>query len=318
MITNRIENDAVYDQDICYAWNYLIISGKYTSLNKTISTKLLQLFNSLLSTISEELISMQIDIRSSVDLCRVHITLCLLSNKRIIKPKRALTYLGKIESILLERQGLYGGWRNISETAEIVGMLLDGYEYRTKFSDNIEIVNTLILKGVESIYSQFDADKSLWGNDIAATAKAMYAISKYDEIYDFTINDFFADFKKNTDTVIKAVNETGIDKLGHFYKEIVDLEKQNESQLKDIKLIQKGKKRLARRFTILGIIFTLIVILLFITGYIVVSLFLDNRILFDSITGNHKQLIFGGIVSSIVSIIMIASLRLIKTGFRRK
>ncbi len=173
MLVTRIVDGSVFDQDVCYAWIYLVNCGQYLTLLDSVKERLKQLLNALLTTVSEELLSMHIDARPSTDLARIHLTLCLLASRGIVSPKRAKTYVDKIESILIERQDVDGNWRNISETAEIASMILDGYSDRMCVSKDLLILDNLISRSVEAIYSQFGPQTNLWGDDIAATAKSI-------------------------------------------------------------------------------------------------------------------------------------------------
>jgi hypothetical protein len=317
MILSRIEKDAVYGQDICYAWIYMIRCDKYESLSEIVKKKLKEMLDRLLATISEEILSMRIDGRSSVDLCRLHLTLCTLAKYGIIPPPRVVTYVKQIESVLSERQDTYGNWRNVSETAEISAMLLDSHEDRMAIPVSMESMDNMISKGIESLDSQFNPASNLWGEDIAATAKAMYAMTKYDMIFDFTINDFFAKWRSSPNFIMSLSDEVNYDKIGDFYNKIQGLERDNTTLQRECGLIRAGQRRLGRRLGIIGLALTITVAILFVTGYTTIELYINHKTIFDTITGNRWQLVIGAIISSLLSAIFVAAARIIRTGSSR-
>lgn len=255
-ILAKIEVGAVFDQDICYCLLYFLKNNRYDSLNNETKAQLMQLLTQLLVTVTEEILSLRIKNRSSVDLCRIYQTLCFLTIYKTFKLEKTATYLEEMESILKERQDIYGNWKNITETAEITAMLLEVYELRSKINISMDTINILIPKGIEMLHSQFNSKANMWSNDLSATAKAMYAIGLYDKNFNFAINDFFWDLKNNQETRIDVIDETKIDRIGNFYKTIDGLEKERDLLSKQIIadeksiLVEKNKSSKARTLSL--------------------------------------------------------------------
>lgn len=268
-LLNRINTNAVFDQDICYCLLYFFKHNLYDSLDSTIQQKLINSLHQLIAEIVRETWSSNIENRSSIDLVRIYQILCMCPEQVSINNKES--DIEKIEKILKDRQDNYGNWKNINETAEIAGMLLEVYDYRIEINKGTDILNILIAKSIEILYCQFDTKTSMWANDLNTTAKAMYAIGLYDERFNFSINDFFGDLN-NREIKDFSSGHIGIEGINNLYREINQSQK-NEKSLK--KEIIKGKKTLSRIRNLSLWILGLFLSLLFITISLFVILFVD-------------------------------------------
>ena len=306
----KIESESVFDQDICYVLLYLFKSNKYDVLDRDKKFKLTQLFSQLLTRIIEELMSMRIESRSSIDLCRVYQTLCMSTKHNIFPKEKTNTYLNKIETILNERQDVYGNWKNISETAEIAVMLLETYNIRSNIDLSMEIANTLITKGIRNLYSQYNQQTSMWSNDINSTAKAMYAIGIYDNIFNYAINDFFSELKNHQNMKVELTEDTNIYKVGEFYQTIDTLEQKNEELNKKIitdeNSISSLKKKLSNTKYISFALFAVIISLLFIVILIIAILYINHNEIFLMIVGDWKSHFIEGFIGFAISAILTA------------
>jgi hypothetical protein len=194
-LTERLRAGAVPDHDVCYCLTYFSKSGRLALLDAATIATLNNLFTQLLASVSEELLSDRIAYRSSVELARIHQALCIIPESQTFTHARILVYLQKIEAALVARQDPFGNLANVSETAEVTSILLEGYDARTRIDPNTSTVAQVLTGGIQALYSHFDPHTYAWGDDLNATAKAMYAIGAYDRRFNFAINDFFADLR---------------------------------------------------------------------------------------------------------------------------
>ena len=144
----------------------------------------------------------------------------------------------------------------------------------------------------------------------------MYAIAKYDAIYNFSINDFFSDFRNSPESSVSVSDELSLDHIDQFYDSIATLELSNAQLEKTSRRADISRRRLCRRLTLIGVFLTISVAALFGTGYIATATYLGHRVVFDAVTGDWKQIVFGAIISTLVSAGMVAASRLIRTGSR--
>lgn len=280
-LMERISAGAVFDQDICYCLLYLIQCDKVDRLNEASKTRLLTLFEQLLAKISEELLSGRIAARSSVDLCRIYQTLCVLRAQQMIGAERISLYLDRIETTLRDRQDIHGLWRNVSETAEVTLMLLESYEARRGMQRDGQIVNILITKGIEALHSQYDAERSNWADDIGTTATAMEAIALYDVTFNFSINDFFSDLRLHRETRARTSDDLAMERVRYFYEQINRLERDNAVAID--KLNQNETKaaavaeKLSRTRQGLATAVSALVAVISLLGFLVVTLFISEK-----------------------------------------
>jgi len=280
-LQEKINTESVFDHDVCYYLMYLLKNEKYHDLQDTIQQKLLQLFKNLLADITRESFISEIENRSNIDLCRIYQTLCLLIKQGFYTGKEKEEnekYIERLESIFKQRQDIYGNWKNLSETSEITATLLETYDLRKGINQSLDTVNTLIIRGIEVLHSQFNPKSNMWSDDLNTTAKAMYAIGMYDKIFNFAVNDFFLDLS-NHETKAKSTEETKIEKIDTLYQTIDEL---NNKEKTLNKTIQSDKDY--RKF-ITGFAFCLLAVslsLLFILTVLFAILFIKHRdILFD-------------------------------------
>lgn len=198
-LAERLRSGGVADHDVCYCLIYFAKSGRLTQLDAATVAGLNNLLTRLLASIGEEMLSDDIYYRSSVELARVHQALCVTPESPTFPHARILLYLQNIENALASRQDPFGNLANVSETAEVTSILLEGYDARTRIDPNTSTVGQLLTGGIQALYSHFDPRTFTWGDDLNATAKAMYAIGAYDRRFNFAINDFFADLRGATE-----------------------------------------------------------------------------------------------------------------------
>jgi hypothetical protein len=296
-ILGKIEAESIVDQDICYCLLYLLKNGRYDSLDDTIKAKLTK----LLANVIEESLALKTQSRSSIDLCRVYQTLCMLRTNETLVGKKTVTYLRKIESILKERQDASGIWKNISDTAEITAMLIETYELRSAIDTSLNTINTLITKGIEVLHSQFNPRTNMWSDDLGTTAKAMYAIGAYDKQFNFAINDFFLDLKTNQETRIELNEETNIGRIASLYETIDELEKEkkflNEQSMADRQsnVVTGNKLSKARRFS--SLLMATWLSSLFLLGLIFTILWLTHRNVLGAILSDWSSYFIAGFFS---------------------
>jgi hypothetical protein len=194
-LTERLRSGAVADHDVCYCLTYFSKSGRLALLDAATIAALNNLFTQLLASVSEEMLSDKIAYRSGVELARIHQALCVIPESQIFTHARLLMYLQNIEASLVARQDPFGNLANVSETAEVTSILLEGYDARTRVDPNTSTVGQLLTGGIQALYTHFDPHTYAWGDDLNATAKAMYAVGAYDRRFNFAINDFFTDLR---------------------------------------------------------------------------------------------------------------------------
>jgi hypothetical protein len=311
----RVEKGAVFDQDICYCVLYLMRFGKFTVLDAPVRTRLMSVFTSLLTRIAEEVLSGGIVRRSSVDLCRVHQALCRLSTDKAVAPKELPSYIAQIESTLRARQDIHGNWKNISETAEITLMLLESYNARANINIDLNMLNTLIANGIVALESQYNANASMWADDIGATAKAMHAIALYDRVFQFSINDFFSDLKIHRERALGMPEELTKERIGNFYRVIDDLGREKDLLSREVIQIKGqthkirstlSKTRYALTSTIAVLVGTLAIMGLF--GGI---LYVDHRDILIKVLGDWRTVLEGAVAGVIATVVLSEAVRLL-------
>jgi hypothetical protein len=231
--------------------------------------------------------------RSSIDLCRIHQTLCILPAD-INSETDKKSYIEKLETILKARQDNYGNWKNISETSEIIVMLLDTYDNRVAVSNKLETINILINKGIELLYFQFDTITNSWNKDINTTAKAMYAIGLYNKKFNFSINDFFVDLNKRETKIAYTEN---IEKIDQLYNNIYQLNKEKQISNKQL-MIKDRKIHNITNFTLF--LLALSLSLLFVVGLIFIILFINYKDILLKIVTAWADYFIAGFFSLIV------------------
>lgn len=305
---HKIENSTVYDQDICYYLLYLIKSNSIESLDTLIKNKSLELFQKLLANISEEILSTRIQTRSSVDLSRIHLTLCLLADKQLLALQKVSTYIEKLEEILSERQSLYGTWKNISETAEITSMLLEAYDTRVKIQTPTNKIKLLIAKGIELLYIQYDLSKKMWADDLNTTAKAMYAIGMYDKRFNFSINDFLFELKGKTDERFTLIEEFGTENYYDFYTVIDKLEVENASLNRTVfenkTKTSKLEDALGKAYNRSSLLVATNIAVSFILVLIVGVLYANYRNVLVEMFGNWREQILEGFLGLVITVVL--------------
>jgi hypothetical protein len=300
-VLDRVQAGKVSDQDVCYCLLYLLKNNRYESLDAGTRARLLSSLDPLLLSIS----STQIKHRDSVDLCRIYQTVALLSvHAPFAGTKTPVEYLRKIESILKERQDLYGNWKNISETAEITAMLLEVYANRSAFDGSLTTINTLVTKGIEVLHSQYDPKSGMWADDLATTAKAMYAIAQYDKTFNFAINDFFLDLKTNQDARTTLSSPTSIETVAELYTFIDSLETERETlqrqAMTDANRVRIGKERIKRAKTIASLLLGALLSLGFLLFLLFRSLYQNHGDVLNQILVEWYGYIFAGVFGLIV------------------
>jgi len=293
-LVNRIEGNAVFDQDICYYLLYLFKNDLYDSFDITFRQRLIEQFRVLIAI--DEPHTPKFENQPSIDLCRIYQTLCLIPEQVVFNNKES--YLQQIEIILRNRQDNYGNWKNINETAEIAGMLLSVYGDRLKINKNIDTLNIIITKAVEVLYGQFNTKTNMWNNDLNTTAKAMFAIGLYNNQFNFSINDFFNDLNDKTKNIASdCINN---EDLNNLYQEINE-SKKNEKKL-NIELI-KSKRTLNSIRNLSLFLWALFFSILFITVLIFIILLVGYYDILLAIIKKWAEYFISGFFSLVVAAI---------------
>ncbi len=119
-VISKIKSGSVTDQDICYGAIYLLSCEGYRSISDSDRTQLGQLVDNILI----QTIQYKINETPTIDLCRIYQATCQLISHGVFTGKPSIQNIKKIESVLSDRQDIYGNWKNISETSEIATMLI--------------------------------------------------------------------------------------------------------------------------------------------------------------------------------------------------
>lgn len=296
-IISKIETGSVNEQDVFYSTLYFLKHNDYNRLNNKVREKLTKLLEGIIKeTLSEKIAS-----TSSIDLCRIYQTICMLSSQNVFMIEITTSWLKRIENLLTERQDIYGNWKNISETAEITAMLLEAYEKLSEIDNTISI---LITKAIEFLHSRYNSMTMMWSDDLNTTAKAMYAISNYDRIFNFAINDFFLDLNHHQTNITKMAG-ADFTMIDRFYKNIDFLEKENESLNKAIQNrendILKVKRKLSNNKTFSLLLFSLFISSLFMTVLIFIVLKISYENILSEILRDWKSWIIGAFIALIIT-----------------
>jgi hypothetical protein len=222
-IVRKINDALIYDHDICYCFLFSFGESIYGRLSAATKEKLNKSLETLVESIVAASKSAKIQTRPSTELCRVYKVICTSKHFNIFPDFKVASYVATIESILQDRQDIYGNWRNIAETAEITGMLLEAYHDRKSINPNLHTINVLIAKGIEILHSRFDVNTHSWSNDLNTTAKAMRAIGLYDKLFNYAINDFLLDLRESDLKQIESSGRTALMQGDKVYQSINDL-----------------------------------------------------------------------------------------------
>jgi len=301
-VISKFESASISDQDICYGALYLLSCEGYRSISDSTKIKLSQLIDRIVA----ETIQSQINETPTIDLCRIYQVTCQLWEHGIFTDKKYTHYLKKIEAVLSERQDIYGNWKNISETSEIVVMLMDVYTIRSNIDSPLNAINIVITKAVEILHSQFNSSSNSWGNDLNTTTKAMNGVGAYNKIFNFAINDFFLDLNQHQANVA-LMSGTDIGIIDGFYRSIDVLEKEKVQLTRNIfdsenKILSVQKK--LRRAKMSSLIAVLMVFsLLFISALLFHGLFTSHKEILTEIFDRYKEAFIGGFIALGLTII---------------
>lgn len=292
-IISKMESDSISDQDICYGAIYLLSCEDYRAISDSVRTKLGQLVDNILI----QTIQNKINKTPTIVLCRIYQATCQLISNGVFTGKPSIQYIKKIESVLSERQDIYGNWKNISETAEIATILMDVYPIRSQIESPLSTLNILITKAIEILHSQFNSFTKMWGDDLNTTAKAMLAIGEYNRTFNFAINDFFLDLNHHQSNIaLMTGNDIGI--IDGFYRKIDTLEKEKEGLVKIIidneKNILTSKKTLKRAKMSSLILVLMLFSILFILGLIINGIFTKHNLILLEIYNEYKPHFIAG------------------------
>jgi len=295
-VISKIESPSISDQDICYGALYLLSCEGYRSISDSTKIKLSQLIDKILA----ETIPCQMDEIPTIDLCRIYQVTCRLWEHEIFTDKKYIQYIKKIETVLSERQDIYGNWKNISETSEIVVMLMDVYTIRTNIDSSLNAINIVITKAVEILHSEFNSMSNSFGNDLNTIAKAMNGVVAYNKTFNFAINDFFLDLNNNQ-TNVAFMSGTDIGIIDGFYRNIDALEKEKVQLTRNLfdkenKILSAQKK--LRRAKMSSLIAVLMVFsLLFLFALLLHGLFTGHKEILSEIFAKYKEAFIGGFIA---------------------
>jgi hypothetical protein len=305
-----IETESIFDQDVCYCLLYLIRFGQYDRLNVEFKDTLARLFTNLLSSVLEEMQSVRFTERSSVDLCRIYQTICTLWPHKVVSAHKAELYIGRLEETLEARQNEFGSWKNISETAEVCGMLLDSYADRLTMARPMTTIDAIVGRGIELLYSQFDAQKQMWSDDLGASAKAMYAIVAYDRRFAFAVNDFLYELKSRNEVRGDMGERAEIRRSGTFYRALDILERRADvlakSGAKSEQVLAATNHRLKARGRTLLWSWAVILSLMFTNLLVVGILQIEYPVIVSALIGDWKAALLTGFLGFVFSVILTA------------
>lgn len=295
-VISKIESVSISDQDICYGALYLLSCEGYRSISESTKINLSQLIDKIL----DETIQSQIDETPTIDLCRIYQATCQLWEHGIFTDKKYIQYIKKIETVLAERQDIYGNWKNISETSEIVVMLMDVYAIRTNIDSPLNAINIVITKAVEILHSQFNSSSNSWGNDLNTIAKAMNGVGAYNKIFNFAINDFFLDLNHHQ-TNLALMTGTDIGIIDGFYRNIDALEKEKVQLTRNIFdnenkiLLAQKKLRMAKMSSLIAVL--MVFSLLFLSAILLHGIFTSHKEILTEIFDRYKEAFIGGFIA---------------------
>ena len=128
---------------------------------------------------------------SNVALCQVLFLIKELVNNKSIPVDAAKSDADKIAEVLAIRQDELGEWRNLSETAEVSLLLLEIEMDSLKKQNIVSCLSENINRAISRLYQAYDNKHYCWYTDINTTVKAIHAIGLYDQVKNYSANDFF-------------------------------------------------------------------------------------------------------------------------------
>lgn len=193
-ILGRFSSQSLYDQQsiyLCLTYNAQKSEwlGNLLAKNHTFSRIIQLIENSL--TDKNELVG-----ASETDICRL-INLCLISGK--------IDYVDEYLTVLRDRQSTKGKWTNIGRTAYVIIFLLENIHSFAAYGKDSIVIDEMIYNGILYLRSTYDWSSSNWKSDIQATAKAIHAISLYNEHFKYSTQDFFETLQFEGERINAAV-----------------------------------------------------------------------------------------------------------------
>lgn len=126
---------------------------------------------------------LSIDNYTEIDLCK-NILICFLCGNRERE-------LGAFLEHLWKRQTPSGKWTSIVRTAYVLVFLLKHIDDLKKKAINDINIDTMIYNGILYLRSEYNWKNGNWDNDLLATTKSIHAIGLYNEMYNYSTQDFF-------------------------------------------------------------------------------------------------------------------------------
>lgn len=131
---------------------------------------------------------------SNITLCQLLYLIKELLKNNLVPMDSAQQTVDNIAQILELRQDELGQWRNLSETAEVALSLLEiefDIDKKGKPFLSLSKLNENVDRAIGYLYQTYDTNTHCWYNDINTTVKAAHAIGLYDQVKNYSANDFF-------------------------------------------------------------------------------------------------------------------------------
>lgn len=190
---------------------------------------------------------------SVADLCKILRYIYIVN---ILAPSSipAEKYVNTIESHLQSIQSYNGEWKNLSETSEMSIALLARINYEWKYKTT-SLYESMINRSVNYIQNNFDYSRNCWLGDENTTAKSLFAIWLYDQMYNFTFDDFLINLINSTERINPVFNVNNninaLDYAQEHYNQLLQEKKKVDQELKSLEENQKYTKKLITKYKLI-------------------------------------------------------------------
>lgn len=229
-------------------------------------------------------------------------------NKMIPDTILAEKYVSEIERYLSSIQEYNGEWKNLSETAEmsIALSLRINYSWNYKCTS---IYESIINRSVNHLQNCFDYSKSCWLDDENTTAKALYAILLYDQIFNFTFDDFLVNLIDSTDRINPVLNATSnlnaLDHAQENYNRLLYKKERVDNELQQLKKGNNNNEKLIKNYKLI-IAFTSLMagVSILFSVYVVGIIASSHPEVWQEILSNNTRLVMATILGLVVTSIL--------------
>jgi hypothetical protein len=245
---------------------------------------------------------------SEMDICRF-ISLAIFL-------KRKDTSCEILLIMLKDLQAVNGKWTNIVRTAHVLTFLMKNANDLKALGVNLDKIgiSDLIYQGILFLRSEYRPSLGNWDNDLQATAKSTYAVGLYNELYQYSTQDFFhaldrdeevmqySDSLKNLGQSMDLIRANSNDLISQYENLLKDQNRFKElisdGELFEIKILRENSR--LRTFTV-------------VFGSLLVALLLSLMI-------NHSSILIKLLteIGSLINIVVAFSLGLILTNFSQQ